>query len=167
MVSQKSLVAREETFVRHLKHSVPALVVASGFALAANTIVDLSSVKNVPAIQKIGATISLPSKPVVSFEIGKYILALGRLEWMLERSYDGTFDAQKKIDLEFFESKKVIEEKPNLVIYQSALMGSKSVRFLMFKNVAGGVFCRTRATDSTLAEVKTMVAACETLAAKK
>lgn len=153
--------------MRHAKHSILALVVASGFAVAANSIVDLSNVKNVPEIQKIGATISVPGKPVVSFEMGKYILALGRLEWMLERSYDGTFDAQKKIDLEFFESKKAIEVKPNLVIYQSGFMGSKGVRFLMFRNVAGGVFCRTRATDSTLAEVKTMVAACETLAAKK
>ncbi len=153
--------------MRSAKHITLALVVISGFALAANSIVDLSNVKNVPGIQQIGATISVPGKPVVSFEIGKYILALGRLEWMLERSYDGTFDAQKKIDLEFFESKKVLENKPNLVIYQSGFMGSKSVRFLMFKSVSGGVFCRTRATDNTLAEVHTMVAACETLAAKK
>ena len=153
--------------MRNAKHITLALVVASGFAFAANTVVDLSGVKNVPGIQKISATISVPGKPVVSFEMGKYILALGRLEWMIERSYDGTFDAQKKIDLEFFESKKIIEDKPNLVIYQSGFMGSKSVRFLMFSGVAGGVFCRTRATDATLAEVKTMVKGCETLAAKK
>jgi hypothetical protein len=153
--------------MHHAKRTILALVVASGIAFAANTVVDLSSTKDVPGIQKISATISVPGKPVVSFEMGKYIIALGRLEWMLERSYDGTFDAQKKIDLEFFESKKVIEQKPNLVIYQSGFMGSKSVRFLMFKNVSGGVFCRTRAVDSTLAEVQTMVKACDTLAAKK
>ncbi len=151
----------------NLKTLISASFLFLGAAIAANTLVDLSQVKDVVPFQKINATIQIAGKPNVKFEYGKYQISAGRLEWMIEKSYDGTFATQKKIDLEYFESKKVIEEKPNLVIYESGLLGIKSISFLYYTKVSGGVFCRTTTSKTTLAEARAMIKACETITTKK
>ncbi len=137
-----------------------------GIAIAANTIVDLSQVKNVTAAQKINATIQILGQPKIKYSDGAYRIIAGRLEWAIYKNSNITFAELRKIDLEDHQPKKMIEDKPNFVMYESSLMGI-GINFLYYTKIGGGVFCTTSTSYTTLTEARAMVKACKTIAAKK
>ncbi len=116
---------------------------------------------------QLNATITLPEKPrKVDTMAAQYnfIFEDGSL-LILDKVFDGNFEDQKALDLEFYESEAVLEEDETSVLYQGKILDNTQFFYLSYQDIDDGWFCQV--SGESEARIRELSEVCQTIEPKE